>query len=209
MVSANHAWQIDQCSQSAGINTSTIPTYQAECSNTTNRGLLICIEGGIIAFGTLIAYWIDFGASYGPPDLYVYSFPPLSHLLTPCQNMALPHRLPNRLRPYNHRLHDLAPRISPLAPHPRPPRRSQLRHCRPSRSPRGRRPSQNPDERHHRKHPRIGTRRRQHTVQRAPPRRQAAALPPHDAGCVVAILPTDRFVPPPPSLPQTTLADNV
>ena len=39
-----------------GINTSTIPTYQAECSKTTNRGLLICIEGGVIAFGTLVAY---------------------------------------------------------------------------------------------------------------------------------------------------------
>lgn len=39
-----------------GINTSTIPTYQAECSKTSNRGLLICIEGGVIAFGTLIAY---------------------------------------------------------------------------------------------------------------------------------------------------------
>jgi MFS family permease len=48
-----------------GMNTSTIPTYQAECSRTTNRGLLICIEGSVIAFGTLIAYWIDFGASYG------------------------------------------------------------------------------------------------------------------------------------------------
>ncbi|KAH6650471.1 general substrate transporter [Chaetomium tenue] len=57
-----------------GINTSTIPTYQAECSKTSNRGLLICIEGGIIAFGTLIAYWIDYGASYGPDDL-VWRFP--------------------------------------------------------------------------------------------------------------------------------------
>jgi MFS family permease len=38
-----------------GINTSTIPTYQAELSRTHNRGLLICIEGGVIAFGTLIA----------------------------------------------------------------------------------------------------------------------------------------------------------
>jgi len=57
-----------------GINTSTIPTYQAECSHSTNRGLLICIEGGIIAFGTLIAYWIDFGAQYGPPDL-TWRFP--------------------------------------------------------------------------------------------------------------------------------------
>lgn len=57
-----------------GMNTSTIPTYQAECSKTTNRGLLICIEGGVIAFGTLIAYWIDFGASYGPDDL-TWRFP--------------------------------------------------------------------------------------------------------------------------------------
>lgn len=57
-----------------GINTSTIPTYQAECSRTSNRGLLICIEGGVIAFGSLIAYWIDFGASYGPDDL-TWRFP--------------------------------------------------------------------------------------------------------------------------------------
>ncbi|KAI0379672.1 general substrate transporter [Hypomontagnella monticulosa] len=52
-----------------GINTSTIPTYQAECSKTSNRGLLICIEGGIIAFGTVIAYWIDYGCSFGSQDL--------------------------------------------------------------------------------------------------------------------------------------------
>lgn len=52
-----------------GMNTSTIPTYQAECSKSTNRGLLICIEGGIIAFGTLIAYWVDFGAAYGSDNL--------------------------------------------------------------------------------------------------------------------------------------------
>ncbi|KKY21640.1 putative sugar transporter stl1 [Diplodia seriata] len=52
-----------------GINTSTIPTYQAECSKSTNRGLLICIEGGVIAFGTMIAYWIDYGCSYGGQDL--------------------------------------------------------------------------------------------------------------------------------------------
>jgi MFS family permease len=57
-----------------GMNTSTIPTYQAECSRTSNRGLLICIEGATIAFGTLIAYWIDFGSSYGSPDL-TWRFP--------------------------------------------------------------------------------------------------------------------------------------
>ncbi|KAF4308520.1 Sugar/inositol transporter [Botryosphaeria dothidea] len=52
-----------------GMNTSTIPTYQAECSKSTNRGLLICIEGGVIAFGTMIAYWTDYGCSYGSQDL--------------------------------------------------------------------------------------------------------------------------------------------
>lgn len=57
-----------------GMNTSTIPTYQAECSRTSNRGLLICIEGATIAFGTLIAYWIDFGSSYGPDNL-TWRFP--------------------------------------------------------------------------------------------------------------------------------------
>lgn len=57
-----------------GMNTSTIPTYQAECSKTSNRGLLICIEGGVIAIGTMIAYWIDFGAHYGPADL-TWRFP--------------------------------------------------------------------------------------------------------------------------------------
>lgn len=57
-----------------GMNTSTIPTYQAECSSTKNRGLLICIEGGVIAFGTLIAYWVDFGCAYGPDQL-TWRFP--------------------------------------------------------------------------------------------------------------------------------------
>lgn len=57
-----------------GMNTSTIPTYQAECSRSTNRGLLICIEGSTVAIGTLISYWIDFGASYGPPGL-TWRFP--------------------------------------------------------------------------------------------------------------------------------------
>lgn len=57
-----------------GINTSSIPTYQAECSRTTNRGLLICIEGGVIAFGSMVAYWVDYGASYGSDD-FTWRFP--------------------------------------------------------------------------------------------------------------------------------------
>ncbi|KAF7197117.1 Sugar transporter STL1 [Pseudocercospora fuligena] len=57
-----------------GINTSTVPSYQAECSRSDNRGKLICIEGGNVAIGTLIAYWIDYGCLYGPHDM-VWRFP--------------------------------------------------------------------------------------------------------------------------------------
>lgn len=56
------------------VNTSTIPTYQAECSSSHNRGKLICIEGGNVAIGTLIAYWIDYGCTYGPHP-FVWRFP--------------------------------------------------------------------------------------------------------------------------------------
>ncbi|KAI4108598.1 MAG: hypothetical protein LQ339_002114 [Xanthoria mediterranea] len=58
-----------------GINTSTIPTYQAECSKTSNRGLLICIEGGVIAFGTLIAYWIIFALVVAIPTYWLPESP--------------------------------------------------------------------------------------------------------------------------------------
>ncbi|KAG0660350.1 hypothetical protein C6P46_004650 [Rhodotorula mucilaginosa] len=47
-----------------GMNTSTIPSWMAECSRSHNRGLLICIEASMIATGTAIAYWLDFGLSF-------------------------------------------------------------------------------------------------------------------------------------------------
>jgi len=47
-----------------GANTASIPIWQAECSKAHNRGLLICIEAAMIAVGTVIAYWLDFGFSY-------------------------------------------------------------------------------------------------------------------------------------------------
>lgn len=47
-----------------GMDTATIPVWQSECSRAHNRGFLVCFEGAIIAVGTLIAYWVDFGLSY-------------------------------------------------------------------------------------------------------------------------------------------------
>lgn len=47
-----------------GMDTATIPVWQSECSKAHNRGFLVCFEGAIIAVGTLVAYWLDFGLSY-------------------------------------------------------------------------------------------------------------------------------------------------
>lgn len=47
-----------------GMNTATIPVWQSEMSRAENRGRLVNLEGSIIAVGTFVAYWIDFGMSY-------------------------------------------------------------------------------------------------------------------------------------------------
>lgn len=47
-----------------GLNTATIPIWQSEMSRAENRGRLVTFEGSVVAVGTLIAYWLDFGLSY-------------------------------------------------------------------------------------------------------------------------------------------------
>lgn len=43
-----------------GLNTSTVPSYHAECSPAARRGSFIMVEGSLITFGIMISYWIDF-----------------------------------------------------------------------------------------------------------------------------------------------------
>ncbi|KAH9928050.1 general substrate transporter [Amylocystis lapponica] len=40
-----------------GLNTSTVPSYHAECSPAAKRGSFIMIEGSLITFGIMISYW--------------------------------------------------------------------------------------------------------------------------------------------------------
>lgn len=47
-----------------GFNTATIPVWQSEMSRAENRGRLVNLEGSIVAVGTFVAYWLDFGLSY-------------------------------------------------------------------------------------------------------------------------------------------------
>jgi sugar porter (SP) family MFS transporter len=44
------------------------------CCKAKNRGKVICVEGSMVAIGTLIAYWIDYGCLYGP-DAFTWRFP--------------------------------------------------------------------------------------------------------------------------------------
>ncbi|OBT70531.1 hypothetical protein VF21_10453, partial [Pseudogymnoascus sp. 05NY08] len=47
----------------------------AECSKSSNRGLLICIEGATIAFGTMIAYWINYGSQFSNNESVHWRWP--------------------------------------------------------------------------------------------------------------------------------------
>ena len=42
-----------------GLNTSTGPTWQSECSKSHRRGMLVMIEGALITGGICISYWLD------------------------------------------------------------------------------------------------------------------------------------------------------
>lgn len=47
-----------------GFNTATIPVWQSEMSKPEHRGRLVNLEGSVVAMGTMIAYWLDFGLSF-------------------------------------------------------------------------------------------------------------------------------------------------
>lgn len=58
-----------------GLNTSTVPTWQSECSKSHRRGQLVMIEGALITGGICISYWLDFGFSFLEPSSVSWRFP--------------------------------------------------------------------------------------------------------------------------------------
>lgn len=52
------------CGIGNGLNTATIPVWQSEMARPERRGLLVSMEGSVVAIGTMIAYWFDFGLSF-------------------------------------------------------------------------------------------------------------------------------------------------
>lgn len=58
-----------------GMNTSTVPTWQSECSKSHHRGALVMFEGSLIAGGITISYWLDLGFSFLDPNSVSWRFP--------------------------------------------------------------------------------------------------------------------------------------
>jgi MFS family permease len=58
-----------------GLNTSTVPTWQSECSKSHRRGQLVMIEGSLITGGICISYWLDFAFSFLEPSTVTWRFP--------------------------------------------------------------------------------------------------------------------------------------
>ncbi|KAI9930773.1 hypothetical protein ASPWEDRAFT_182739 [Aspergillus wentii DTO 134E9] len=47
-----------------GMNSSTAPVYQSECSPAAIRGALLTLQGTVTILGVVIAYWMDYGTSF-------------------------------------------------------------------------------------------------------------------------------------------------
>lgn len=63
------------CGFGNGINTSTVPVWQAECSKPHRRGLTIAFDLALVLSGDMIAYWVDFGMSFTEPSSIAWRFP--------------------------------------------------------------------------------------------------------------------------------------
>ena len=44
-----------------GLNTSTVPVYVSETAGSDRRGSMVAVQGSIVIFGIVMAYWIDYG----------------------------------------------------------------------------------------------------------------------------------------------------
>ncbi|KAK4940023.1 hypothetical protein LTR10_019760 [Elasticomyces elasticus] len=63
------------CGMGTGINTSTVPVWQAECTKPHERGPVMAFETSMVIAGVMVSYWIDFGFSYIEPSSAAWRVP--------------------------------------------------------------------------------------------------------------------------------------
>ncbi|KAH6885183.1 general substrate transporter [Thelonectria olida] len=52
-----------------GMNSSTVPVYQTECSPASIRGALLTLQGTVTILGVVVAYWMDYGTNFSESSL--------------------------------------------------------------------------------------------------------------------------------------------
>ncbi|KAJ4167473.1 hypothetical protein NW754_011288 [Fusarium falciforme] len=58
-----------------GMNTSIVPVYVSECSHAKHRGRAVAVQLSIVIFGTVVAYWLDYGTIKHLTGEVVWRFP--------------------------------------------------------------------------------------------------------------------------------------
>ncbi|KAF9892999.1 hypothetical protein FE257_012410 [Aspergillus nanangensis] len=63
------------CGIGTGMNTATVPVWQAECTKPHQRGPIMAFEASLVPAGVMVSYWVDFGLSYAEPSQAAWRFP--------------------------------------------------------------------------------------------------------------------------------------
>ena len=69
------------CGIGNGINTSTVPVWQSECSKSHRRGPTVMAELCIVVGGVALSYWLDYGFSFLEPSTAAWRVPIAFQLL--------------------------------------------------------------------------------------------------------------------------------
>lgn len=86
------------CGVGTGMNTATMPVWQAECTKPHQRGPIMAFETSLVPAGVMISYWVDFGLSYAEPSQAAWRFPVAMQLVFAFFVMSLIFWLPESPR---------------------------------------------------------------------------------------------------------------
>lgn len=95
-----------------GLNTSTVPSWQSECSKAHRRGQWVMIEGALITGGICISYvWFPSTIILSLTNTITLVDRLWNELCTWTGRMAIPYRFPDLLCPHHSRIRSAATRL--------------------------------------------------------------------------------------------------
>lgn len=81
-----------------GMNTATVPVWQAECARPEARGRLVMLAGALISGGITISYWIDFALYWVKESSVSWRFPLAFQIIFPLGILPFILRMPESPR---------------------------------------------------------------------------------------------------------------